>query len=137
MPLSDARGRQLADVGLLFLRVSAGGMMALGHGLPKLLAFSEKAATFSDPLGVGSTMSLTLAIFGELVCSLLVVAGVATRLTALPVVFTMFVAALVVHADDPWSKKEFALLYAVPFIALALLGPGRFSVDGLRARRAS
>jgi putative oxidoreductase len=123
------------DLGLLLLRTLMGSTMALSHGLPKLLSFGEKAATFSDPLGVGSTASLTLAIFGELVCSLAVVLGLFTRLSAIPVVFTMLVAAIVVHAGDPWAKKEFALIFAVPFFVLVFTGPGRFSVDAWLARR--
>ena len=48
----------------------------------------------------------------------------------------MLVAAFVIHADDPWSKQEFALLYALPFVALIIGGAGRFSLDGrLRQRR--
>lgn len=109
-------------------------MMLFGHGLPKLLAFSEKAATFSDPLGVGSTTSLVLAILGEVVASVLVIIGLGTRLAAVPLLITMFVAAFVVHADDPWGRKEFALLYAVPALALIFTGPGRFALDALLAR---
>lgn len=105
--------------------------MLLGHGLPKLLGFSEKIATFSDPLGVGSATSLTLAVLGELVCSALLVLGLGTRLAALPFLMTMLVAATIVHADDPWARKEFALLYAVPALTLLLTGPGRFSLDAL------
>lgn len=103
--------------------------MLLGHGLPKLLGFSEKIATFSDPLGVGSATSLTLAVLGEAVCSVLLILGLGTRAAALPFLITMIVAATIVHADDPWARKEFALLYAVPALTLLLTGPGRFSLD--------
>jgi putative oxidoreductase len=126
--------RWSTDAGLLLLRVSIGSMMLFGHGLPKLLAFSEKAAEFSDPLGVGSTTSLALAIFGEVVGAGLVVIGLGTRLAAVPLLITMLVAAIVVHGDDPWGRKELALLYAVPALTLILTGPGRFAVDALLAR---
>jgi putative oxidoreductase len=119
----------------LFLRLAIGAMMLFGHGLPKLLAFSEKAETFSDPLGVGSTTSLVLAIFGEVVASALVMAGLATRAAAVPLLVTMLVAAFVVHADDPWQRKEFALLFAVPALTLVLTGAGRFSLDALLSRK--
>lgn len=131
--------RWSADLGLLILRVSIGSMMLFGHGLPKLLAFSEKAATFSDPLGVGSTASLVLAIVGEVVASALLIVGLGTRLAAVPLLITMLVAALLVHGDDPWARKEFALLYAVPALALIFTGPGRFALDArfVRSRSAS
>ena len=44
---------KLEPAGLLLLRASFGLLLALRHGLPKLLTFSEKAATFPDPLHVG------------------------------------------------------------------------------------
>ncbi len=120
---------RLLDLGLLSLRVSAGLLMAIGHGYPKLMSWSTKSESFPDPLGVGSPLSLALAIFGELGCSLLVALGLATRLSAVPVVVTMLVAAFIVHGDDPFRKQEFALVYAIPFITLILTGPGRFSLD--------
>lgn len=133
-----ARLRELGeDVGLLVLRISIGLMMLLGHGLPKLMEFSEKAGSFPDPLGVGSTLSLTLAIVGEVGGSILLVLGLGTRVGAVPFLVTMMVAVLVIHGDDPWARKELALLYAVPALALLLAGPGRFSFDRWIAQRAA
>jgi putative oxidoreductase len=123
------------DVGLLTLRAAVAAMMLHGHGLPKLLQFEEKLSRFADPLGIGSPASLSLAVFGEVVCSVLLLLGVATRFAAVPFLVTMLVAAFVVHADDPWARKELALLYAVPALTLVFTGPGRFSIDGLIERR--
>lgn len=129
LPANADMGEKARDAGLLFLRLTASAMMLFGHGWGKLAGFAEKSATFSDPLGVGSATSLSLAIFGEVFCPLFVALGLFTRLTAFPVVFTMLVAALLVHADDPWKKMEFALLFAVPFATLMLTGPGAYSLD--------
>ena len=117
------------SIGLLILRLGAGGFMLWFHGLPKLLSFSEKASSFPDPLDIGSTLSLILAIFAEFFCSALVVWGILTRLAAIPVVTTMMVAAFVIHAEDPFAKQEFALLYAIPFLTLIFTGPGNISID--------
>lgn len=122
---------------MLFLRVTIGSLMLFGHGLPKLLDFGAKAADFPDPLGVGSAASLSLAIVGEVFASALIVVGLGTRAAAVPFLFTMLVAAFVVHADDPWARKELAVLYAVGAVTLLLTGAGRFSWDARlsRARR--
>jgi putative oxidoreductase len=122
--------------GLLFLRLSAAAMLFAGHGLDKLQHLTEKAISFPDPLGVGSTVSIMLVVFAEAVCTVLVMVGLLTRWAALPIVATMIVAAIWVHKEDPWSAKEFALLYAIPFVTVLLMGPGRFSVDAWRSRRA-
>lgn len=104
-------------------------MMLLGHGLPKLLNFAVKAESFPDPIGWGSQASLAAAIFAEIVCSLAVALGLFTRWACVPLVFLLLVVVFIIHADDPWGKKEMALLYVVPFISLIFLGGGRFSLD--------
>jgi putative oxidoreductase len=128
----------LADVALAVLRVAIAGLM-LRHGIPKLLGFGERAATFPDPLGVGHTTSLVLAITGEVGGSLLLIPGVLTRLAAIPFCTTMTVAFFIVHANDSFDQKELALLYLVAGLVVLLGGGGRFSVDAkllpwLRAR---
>lgn len=128
---------KLLDLGLLILRLGAGGSMLFAHGLQKLLGYSEMSAKFPDPIGLGSELSLILAIFAEFLCSALVMLGLVTRLAALPVCATMFVAAFLVHADDPFAKKELALLYLVVFVFLALAGGGSFSLDSVIRRRRS
>jgi putative oxidoreductase len=131
----ETESDQLTSVGLLVVRVGAGAMMLFGHGIDKLLTFGHKASYFPDPFGIGSAPSLALATFAEFVCSILLILGLLTRLAALPLLVTMVVAALVIHADDPWSKKELALLYAVPFLSLLFTGPGNFSLDDVIGRK--
>lgn len=129
--------RTLSALGLLVLRVGTGAMMAYGHGYSKLMGYSQMADKFPDPIGLGSNVSLIMAIFAELVCSLLLIVGAFTRLAAIPLLITMLVAAFIIHGADPWAKKEFALLYAVPFLTLMLTGAGPWSVDGWLVGRLS
>lgn len=117
------------DVVPLLLRVLGGGFM-LTHGIPKLLSWAESHATFPDPLGVGSTASMALTIFGEVVCAGLLLLGAFTRVAAIPAAITMAVAAFVVHGGDPFGKRELALLYLGLYSALFFSGAGRVSVDG-------
>lgn len=129
--MTEEQKRQLADVGLLILRVGFSGMLIMRHGVTKLLEYSEKAPSFPDPLHVGHTTSMTLAIVGEFFAPILVMLGFGTRLAAVPTAITMAVAALIIHADDPLAKKELAILYLVPYLTLIFAGGGRFSVDQL------
>jgi putative oxidoreductase len=123
------------DIGLLILRVSFGGMMLVAHGWGKLVGFAELSQKFPDPIGVGSTLSLSLAVGAEVFCALAIVLGLFTRLAAIPLIVTMLVAAFVIHADDPWAKKEFALLYLLPFLSLVFTGAGKYSLDAFLAKR--
>lgn len=117
---------------LLAIRLVCGGGLALMHGWSKLNRFSEMSQVFPDPLHIGSpAISLSLTIFGELVCGLLVALGFCTRLFAFFPFFTMAVAVLIIHGSDPFEKKELALLYGVGFLALMLKGGGPLSIDGL------
>jgi DoxX. len=73
---------------LLVARIIFGSLL-LYHGIQKLGSFSELSSSFPDPLGVGSQLSLSLAIFGELVCSLGFIFGLLYRLAMIPMIFTM------------------------------------------------
>jgi putative oxidoreductase len=121
-------------VGLLLLRIGVSALM-LTHGLPKLMKVMAGNFTFGDPLGLGSGASLFLAVLAEVGCSLLILIGAGTRLAALPLMFTMLVAILIVHAGDAFGKKELPLLYLLIYTVLLLAGSGKYSVDALLNRR--
>ena len=123
------------DFGLLLLRLFIGLLMMLGHGMPKLTGYSERMSTFADPLGVSSPASLTLAIFAEVFCSAALIFGFLTRFAAAVLLINMLVIALIVHGGDPWAKQEFALLFAIPYLALIFTGAGRFSLDAIMFTR--
>jgi putative oxidoreductase len=116
------------NLGLLLLRVGFSGMM-LTHGIPKLLKLISGDLAFGDPIGIGEPASLVLAVLGEVVFPILIIIGFKTRLAAIPVIITMAVAAFIVHGTDPLAAKEMSLLYLFAFVAIALLGAGKYSVD--------
>ena len=117
------------DFALAILRVGFSGMM-LTHGIPKISMLLDNPSGFSDPIGIGATATLILAIVGEVVGPLLVLIGFKTRIAAIPVIATMAAATFIVHANDPFGIKEKAILFVIAFIVIALAGPGKYSVDG-------
>jgi putative oxidoreductase len=117
------------DVGLLILRVVFGLALILAHGWPKFANLVSSDPSFADPLGIGPVPSLFLAGVAEAVFAALVVLGVLTRVTVLPVLVTMFVALFVVHGADPFAQQEKAALFGTAFLVLLITGPGRLSVD--------
>ena len=123
------------DLVLLLLRVVIGGMM-LTHGLGKLtMLFGNDSIEFADPLGVGLTTSLALAVFAEVFCSLFLIFGIATRFSAISLSVTMFIAAFIVHANDDFAVKEMALLYLLIYVVLAIVGAGKFSIDNWLSKK--
>lgn len=117
------------DFALLLLRIAAGAFM-LTHGWGKFLKLiCDEPISFADPIGVGETASLILVVFSEVLCSILLIFGAATRLAAIPLIITMLVAAFIIHADDSFGKQELPLLYTTIYIVFALAGAGKFSID--------
>ena len=105
------------------------GILLMNHGIQKWSNFQELSTAFPDPLGIGSPISLGLAIFGELVCSMAFIVGFLYRLAMIPMIFTMIVAFFIVHANDVFAVKEMAFIYLVVFIIMYIAGPGKFSID--------
>ena len=99
------------------------GILLMNHGIQKWSSFQELSTVFPDPLGIGSPLSLGLAIFGELVCSMAFIIGFLYRLAMIPMIFTMIVAFFVVHANDVFAVKELAFIYLVVFILITEVFP--------------
>jgi putative oxidoreductase len=125
------------DIVLLILRAGIAGLM-LSHGIPKLnTLLAGGAIQFPDPLGVGVTASLSLAIFAEVICSLLLFIGLAVRLAVIPLMITMLIAVLVIHGDDGLKEQEPGLHYLLAYIVLLFAGGGAVSVDKLISGRSA
>ena len=125
-----APNQKFLSLGLLILRVLVGITM-LTHGLAKLTSFSELSATFPDPIGLGSTLSLNLIIGAEVGCSLFVIVGAFTRLATIPLVFSMLVVIFVVHTNDPFQMRELPFLYLGIYILLFFTGAEKKSIDSI------
>lgn len=123
--------RTLLAVGLLLIRVCFGLAMLLGHGIDKVRNFGAYRQNFPDPIGLGSTLSLTLCLLAEVACAGLLALGLLTRLAAVPLIINMAVAAFVVHGSAAWAEKELAYLYLFAYTTIFLTGPGPFALDSV------
>ena len=121
------------DIALFLLRLWLGLTMILNHGLSKLVNFGEMSPKFFDLFGIGSAVSLALAVFAEVICSALLTAGLLTRFAASSLCFNMLVAFAMVHEMRLSGERsgELAFMYLAGFATLLIVGPGRYSADGL------
>jgi putative oxidoreductase len=123
--------------GILLLRVVCGLTFA-GHGLQKLFGWFggpglTGAAGFFGGLGFRATRAMALLAALAETSGLLFALGLLTPLAAFAMVVVMVTAVGTVH----WSKGfwngaggyEFNLLMATVPVAVAITGPGRFSLD--------
>ena len=118
------------SLGLLLIRLSFGGIMCFQHGIPKLMKLLNGAPyKFADVFGLGTGLSLSLAVFSEVLCGFLLVIGLFTRWASVPLIVTMIIAAFLIHGSDPFGDKELAILYLIAYLCIFLLGPGKYSID--------
>ena len=118
----------LTDFGLALFRIGISGLM-LVHGIPKINLLFADTIDFSDPLGLGALVSLLLTLIGEVVAPIFLIIGFKTKWATIPAFITMMVAAFIVHGDDPFQRKEKAIIYALCFAVIFFTGAGKFSLD--------
>ena len=104
--------------------------------LNNLAFFTERFVEWGIPW---PALSATVCAGTEFIGGLLMMLGLATRLTMLPMIFIMLVALAVVVLPGITPLDEFVeldeVLYVAVFAWLLCAGPGRASLDHLIARR--
>jgi putative oxidoreductase len=132
------------DIAALILRLAAGAIF-LPHGWSKIAGEGGAAAFAADMAanyGIPTFLGY-LAAWSELVGAALLIVGLLTRLDALLLAGTMFVAAFIVQLPEALYEvpadaiKSFVMLRAIELplamfaacMAVLLIGPGRVSLD--------
>jgi len=126
------------DLGVLALRLALGAVF-LAHGAQKAFgAFGgpgfQGATGFIGSMGFRPARFWTaLAVGGELVAGVLFLLGLLTSLAGLLVLGTMAVAIAKVHGPKGFFVQdggyEYNLVLIIAALAVAAMGPGRFSLD--------
>jgi putative oxidoreductase len=65
----------------------------------------------------------------EFIAPIFIIIGYKTKIFTLLPMLTMVIAVFVVHLDDPFKRKELALLYLIGFLIVFLMGPGKYSIN--------
>ena len=123
------------DLMLALFRLFAGLSMAFGHGFKKVPpseGFIEHTGDLGFPLPEFFAYAAGLSEFAG---ALLLAFGLFTRPAAFFLAITMFVAAFINHAGDPFGNAEKAYIYFAIAILYLVLGSGKFSVDNMVRRR--
>ncbi len=121
------------DGGLLFLRIGF-GLAFIVHGVPKLLGGPAKWKALGGAMEhLGITFAPTLwglaAALTEAVGGLLLLLGLFFRPTCFFLAVTMAVALnMHVAKGDPFRVYSHALEDGIVFLALILIGPGRYAL---------
>jgi len=119
------------DAALLFLRVGLGVSFMI-HGTPKLFGGPE----MWEQLGASAGLPFAQMFFGfaggfvEFLGGILLTLGLFFRPTTVLLVVTMIFAFWShVRVGDPFVDYSHSMELAIVFLALFIIGPGRFSLD--------
>ncbi len=122
------------DIARLVLRVTL-GLLVLLHGLAKLDGGMAGIVGMVEARGLPGALAYGV-LLGEVVGPLMLIAGFHARIGAVLVFVNMLFAILLVHMGDlarfdrngGWAL-ELQAMFLVAAFAIALMGPGRFSVN--------
>lgn len=122
------------DIAKLLLRVTLGALV-LCHGIAKLKGGMGGIVRMVEAQGLPGFLGY-LVLIGEVLAPLMLIAGFHARIGAALVFINMVVAVMLMHANELHrfnSQGGWALelqgMFLVSALALALLGPGRFSAN--------
>lgn len=129
-----------ADLGLAVLRIVAGlgFVLVFEKFLPREGVWGPPPWFIDDVAAMGFPLPVFFAwaaALSEFFGGLLLIAGLATRPAALLNVVVTATAAFVYHGADIGQSGLTAFVFLAMCVTLLLAGPGRFSLDGLLARR--
>jgi putative oxidoreductase len=130
-------GSPTADAGLATLRIIAGLLLALLHGIGKVPP-QEGFIGWIGAMGFPAPIVFAwLAGAAEFLGGLMIAIGLFTRPAAAFVFIHFVIVVFVAHAGDPIGDRELAILFGTIALAFAFMGPGRFSIDALIGRRSA
>jgi putative oxidoreductase len=125
----------VVNLGLFLLRLGVGVNVVLLHGLDKARHYSQLVNSFPDRLGIGHRHSLMLAVAAEFVGGILVTLGLAGRLAALLLAFSLGLTLFSGEAGLPWRQRETTVLFLTASLAILMLVCGRWALDAVVWKR--
>ncbi len=131
--LSTKYSKGSFNFGMLVLRFFL-GLLLSWHGYAKLIQFGNLRYRFINFMHLGSSASLSLIIFAELICGILLILGLFTRLACIPIIIGMCVVVFVASNGQIFAAGERGMIYLAATVTILFCGPGKISVDGLMGK---
>ena len=119
-----------ADFAALLLRLLF-GVLFIWYGWMKIDGYDKYIGMMPDYLGIGSRLSYNLVIFAEFFCGILVALGILTRLSVIPIIFSMIIVFFVALKAQTFEQRQLPFVFLVMGVIIFIMGSGRFSIDYL------
>lgn len=131
-------GYTYSNLARLFMRLFV-GVMFMQFGIRHLVKFDILSSTFPSVLGMGHETCLILMIIIEILCSLMIMLGLLTRLATIPPILSMLLAEYYIVHDmlgeatisglDSVDPGYLPIMFIGIYLFILLAGPGRISLD--------
>ena len=123
------------NAGLALLRIFTGIALAFGHGMGKLPP-SKRFVELVGGLGFPAPGFFAWAAsLTETAGAIFLALGLFTRISSFFITIFMLVAAFGAHFNDPFGKKEKALMYLFIAVLFMLKGSSDWSLDAMIRER--
>ena len=129
----------MADTGKLLLRLAL-GLLILLHGIAKIMGGPAGILATVTKAGLPEAFGY-LVYVGEVLAPILVIIGFLTRPAAIVIAINMIFAVYFVHLGQLFELTkqggwalELQGMYFIVAVAIAMLGAGRYSVQGAASR---
>lgn len=131
-------GYTYSNLARLFMRLFV-GVMFMQFGIRHIVNFDSLSTSFPTVFGLEHEICLTLMIIVEVLCSLMIMVGLLTRLSTIPPIIAMLLAEYYIVHDMIGETSIYGLNSVDPgylpimfigiFLFILLAGPGRISLD--------
>lgn len=132
-------GHTYSNLSRLFLRLFA-GIMFMQFGIRQWMYFDCVVSRMPAILGMTSEVSLVMIIVVEMLCSILIILGLFSRVAVIPPVIAMLLVELRLFDSMVYTTPEalystqpifVPILFIGIFVFMFLAGPGKISLDYL------
>jgi len=122
---------------LLGFRVLLSIEMIYAHGLKKIGVGVAVAEQVPNPLHLPEVINNAFAISANIFFPILVVFGLLTRLSVLPILAVTLTGYFVLHFHDAPLIKDTPFMFSLSYLVILFLGAGKYSLDNYLFKKVS
>lgn len=122
---------------LLGFRVLLSIEMIYAHGLKKIGVGVAVAEQVPNPLHLPEVINNAFAISANIFFPILVVFGLLTRLSVLPILAVTLTGYFVLHFHDAPLVKDTPFMFSLSYLVILFLGAGKYSLDNYLFKKIS
>lgn len=119
----------VSNYSLLFFRIAISVELIVVHGLKKLGIPNGVAEVIPNPYNIPHWINENIALAANLICPILLIFGLFTRLATLPILAVTLSGYFIVHGHDSLLVRDIPFVYSLCFLFLTFMGAGKYSLD--------